>query len=87
MQQHNEADLYFTIQQRKGNNIYYHRHLVNKENFNIVSIRETSMFCVQIELRRKSKYGTDKLIKLYTLRRVHADILKRIMDITRRPHV
>ena len=28
MQQHNEADLYFTIKQRKDNNIYYHRHLV-----------------------------------------------------------
>lgn len=27
MQQHNEADLYFTIKQRKDN-IYYHRHLV-----------------------------------------------------------
>ena len=45
------------------------------------------MFCVQIELRRKSKYGTDKLIELYTLRRVHADILKHTMDIIHRPDV
>lgn len=45
------------------------------------------MFCVQIELRRKSKYGTDKLIKLYTLRRVHANILKHTMNIARCPDV